>query len=240
MDTVERILYNAALAGISIYGKDYFYVNPLEDRGKSSRQPWFECACRPPNIARLLAYLPSMTYSISKDQSSIWVNLFIGSEVTAKLGRGTVRLRVRTSYPWGGDLSIEAEPGKYLEIRKRWDRGDIVRLEIPMRAETVSSHPLVAENRSKVAIRRGPLVYCTEGVDNPEVDPRRFILRVGEEPKERWPEISGEKILALVVKGHVEEQAGQEIHETLCKGSESLAFSIRLREAEPNMIPYYA
>ncbi|MEM2374166.1 MAG: glycoside hydrolase family 127 protein, partial [Thermoproteota archaeon] len=53
VDIMELTLYNAILAGISLDGKEYFYVNPLADRGKHRRQAWFECACCPPNIARL-------------------------------------------------------------------------------------------------------------------------------------------------------------------------------------------
>jgi DUF1680 family protein len=49
VDILEKILYNAALAGISFDGTKYFYVNPLADYfGKHERQPWYECACCPP------------------------------------------------------------------------------------------------------------------------------------------------------------------------------------------------
>ncbi|MEM3137346.1 MAG: glycoside hydrolase family 127 protein, partial [Thermofilaceae archaeon] len=70
-DIMELALYNGALAGISLSGDLYFYVNPPADRGKHRRQPWFECACCPPNIARLIACVPGMIYTTSKQ--SIWV-----------------------------------------------------------------------------------------------------------------------------------------------------------------------
>ncbi|MCL4542031.1 MAG: glycoside hydrolase family 127 protein, partial [Chloroflexi bacterium] len=50
-DILERLLYNGFLSGISLSGDAYFYVNPLADRGTHRRQPWFSCACCPPNIA---------------------------------------------------------------------------------------------------------------------------------------------------------------------------------------------
>ncbi len=53
-DLMELVLYNGLLSGISIDGRHYFYVNPLEDRGRHRRQQWYECACCPPNIARTL------------------------------------------------------------------------------------------------------------------------------------------------------------------------------------------
>ncbi|MEM2183178.1 MAG: glycoside hydrolase family 127 protein, partial [Candidatus Bathyarchaeia archaeon] len=57
-DIMELTLYNGILSGISLDGKKYFYVNPLADRGAHRRQDWFECACCPPNVARLIASLP--------------------------------------------------------------------------------------------------------------------------------------------------------------------------------------
>ena len=68
-DIVERALYNTLLAGISIEGDRYFYVNPLEvvpeacmdatslKHVKPVRQRWFNVACCPTNIARTLASL---------------------------------------------------------------------------------------------------------------------------------------------------------------------------------------
>ena len=57
-DLLENTLYNAVLPGLSLDGQTYFYENPLSDDGTHRRTPWFECACCPPNVARLLAQLP--------------------------------------------------------------------------------------------------------------------------------------------------------------------------------------
>src|SRR5205085_4616383 len=56
-DLVELALYNGALAGVSLDGRRFFYVNPLASRGDHHRSEWFGCACCPPNIARTLAAL---------------------------------------------------------------------------------------------------------------------------------------------------------------------------------------
>ena len=55
---METTLYNGVLPGLSLDGQSYFYQNPLADDGTHRRQPWFGCACCPPNVARLLASLP--------------------------------------------------------------------------------------------------------------------------------------------------------------------------------------
>jgi DUF1680 family protein len=114
---LERVLYNAALAGIPLDGTKYFYVNPLADYfGKHERQPWYECACCPPNIARLIAYMPSMIYAVSKSEPRIWVNLFVESEVTVNLSGCAVKISVETGYPWSGRALIRVSPERVEEF----------------------------------------------------------------------------------------------------------------------------
>lgn len=134
MDTLETILYNAALAGISIDGSKYFYVNPLADYyAKYERQPWFECACCPPNIARLITWVPSIAYSFSKNVPKIWVNLFIESEAKFNLLGNTVKIYVETKYPWDGYVSVKVYPANGDEVSiairiPKWARGAKVKL----------------------------------------------------------------------------------------------------------------
>jgi DUF1680 family protein len=54
----------------------------------------------------------------------------------------------------------------YVVLRRTWRDGDVVALELPMLARRVLAHEGVAEDRGKVALERGPLVYCAEGIDN--------------------------------------------------------------------------
>jgi uncharacterized protein len=58
-----------------------------------------------------------------------------------------------------------AKPGEYLTIKRRWSPGDTVALAFPMSAEIVASNPRVEENLGRVAVQRGPVVYCMEGLD---------------------------------------------------------------------------
>jgi len=59
------------------------------------------------------------------------------------------------------------KPGEYLPIRRRWMPGDAVALNFPMAAEIIASNPRVAEDRGRVALQRGPIVYCMEQIDQP-------------------------------------------------------------------------
>ena len=56
----------------------------------------------------------------------------------------------------------------YTRIQRVWKRGDVVELTMPMPVELVKAHPLVAADTGKVALMRGPLVYCLESVDTGE------------------------------------------------------------------------
>lgn len=54
----------------------------------------------------------------------------------------------------------------YFYLRREWKRGDHVHLKLAMPIERIQAHPNVRENVGKIALQRGPLVYCVEEVDN--------------------------------------------------------------------------
>jgi DUF1680 family protein len=91
----------------------------------------------------------------------------------APAGPTAIRLRIPG---WCDDaaVSINGEsmralitPGEFLDVRRRWEAGDTIQLELPMRARKLAAHPLVEEARNHVAVMRGPLVYCLESADLP-------------------------------------------------------------------------
>jgi len=232
-DVLERALYNGILAGVSLDGTKFFYVNPLASAGKHHRQAWFGCACCPPNIARLLASLGEYVYAAA--DNAVFVHLFVAGEGTITLPRapkpaggkagslprvstpaggytgapasGTITVTQKTNYPWDGDVAITvrtAAPAKfdlmlripgwcpkhaiqvngkpfaapvakgYARIRRTWSDGDRVELSLAMPIQRIAAHPRVAEVAGKVALQRGPLVYCLEQCDNKA--PVRSIL----------------------------------------------------------------
>ncbi len=64
----------------------------------------------------------------------------------------------------------------YLRLSRRWQAGDVVELNLPMTVRRVYAHPNLVANRGKVALMRGPLVYCLEAADHPETDVLRLAL----------------------------------------------------------------
>ncbi|MHC4751952.1 MAG: glycoside hydrolase family 127 protein [Planctomycetota bacterium] len=108
IDVLERVLYNAALSGISMKGDRFFYPNPLESIGQHARSAWFGCACCPSNVARFIPSVPGYAYAYKNND--VYVNLFIGGDVTIETINNKVKLTQRTQYPWKGIVNISVEP----------------------------------------------------------------------------------------------------------------------------------
>jgi DUF1680 family protein len=54
----------------------------------------------------------------------------------------------------------------YAVLQRVWSKGDVVTLDLPMPVRRVVADERVADDRGKIALERGPLVYCVEGVDH--------------------------------------------------------------------------
>ncbi len=70
----------------------------------------------------------------------------------------------------GEPLAAAAGDDGYVSIDRIWSPGDHVELRLPMPVRRVLAHDQLEENRGRVALMRGPLVYCFEGVDQTDVD----------------------------------------------------------------------
>jgi DUF1680 family protein len=106
-DAVETALYNGVLAGVSLDGKKFFYVNPLASLGGRHRSDWFGCACCPPNEARTLAALGN--YAYATDAHGLWVNLYIQGGVKTNIEGKELSLSVTTEYPWDGSITFKID-----------------------------------------------------------------------------------------------------------------------------------
>lgn len=208
MDVAELALYNTILAGISMTGRSFFYVNPLEvwspscmkrtsmEHVKPVRQKWFGVACCPPNIARTLASLGD--YLVFQKKEDLYVNLYLSAQVHVKTESGQVLLQMETNFPNSGEVEIRicADDGcggnLYLRIPNYVDRYTLsvdgqepkcevekgyakipivqgahrIRLAMELQPKIVRSNPRIRENIGKVAVMKGPVVYCMEEQDN--------------------------------------------------------------------------
>ena len=197
IDVLERSLYNGALAGISLGGDRFFYVNPLESKGDHHRQEWYGCACCPSQLSRFLPSIGNYIYASSDD--ALWVNLYIGNTGQIRIGETDILLTQETDYPWDGSVKLTISTSQPLEkeirlripnwcktydlsingkrinvseekgyaVIKDWKSQDVIALDMDMPVEIVAADPHAKENFGKRAIQRGPLVYCMEEIDNP-------------------------------------------------------------------------
>ncbi len=204
-DAIEQTLYNGLLSGLSLDDTHYFYQNPLVAKDSYRRQPWFGCACCPPNVARLLAQLPGYQYSVG--EQAAWAHLYIAGTAALTLPDGrAVTITQQTEYPSDGDITISVDadgpftlhlripawaenaqlavngqpvavtPGTYAALTRTWRPGDTLFLSLPMPVQRVRAHPRVADAVGRVALQRGPLVYCLEQTDSPAADIRDIRL----------------------------------------------------------------
>lgn len=107
-DALERTLYNGYLSGVSLRGDTFFYQNPLVSDGRQQRSEYFDVACCPANLARLMAELPGLIYA--QQDNRVFVNLFIGSDADLTVKGTHVRLGQRTDYPWDGRVTVVVTP----------------------------------------------------------------------------------------------------------------------------------
>ncbi len=195
-DAAERALYNTVLAGMAEDGKSFFYVNPLEVLPEAShkdsrkrhikpvRQKWFGCACCPPNLARLISSVGE--YCFTENESTLFLHQYIGAEIkTDKAdieitstypqdGRARIKITPKRDFvfalrlpKWGGEFDYNKafwvkDGYAYISISEETE----IQLNFEMKPKMIKCSNRVRANTDKIAVTKGPFVYCAEEVDN--------------------------------------------------------------------------
>jgi len=114
-DVAEVALLNNSLAGMSLQGNRFFYVNVLEadgirtfNKGTGGRAEWFGCACCPSNLARLIPQVAGYMYAHTSD--AIYLGLYGGSRTEIPLEDGNVAIRQTSDYPFDGRVVLDIKP----------------------------------------------------------------------------------------------------------------------------------
>ncbi len=138
IDVMERALYNAMLSGVSYEGSLFFQANPLSSYPNVSpyghwhsvttgphhhRTEWFDVACCPSNLARLVASVGGYFYSATPTR--VYVHLYNQNRAQVLVGGNPVQIEQQTDYPWNGDVHLTittAHPTRFeLALRiPRW------------------------------------------------------------------------------------------------------------------------
>ena len=106
-DLYEETMYNALLGSLDLSGKNFYYTNALSS--SQSRYAWHVCPCCVGNIPRTLLMVPTWTYTRGDD--GLYVNLFVGSTIQVEKVAGTdVEMIQKTDYPRSGNILMTVNP----------------------------------------------------------------------------------------------------------------------------------
>lgn len=165
--------------------------NPTDGRHKpfypiTQRLEVFDCSCCPPNVTRLIANIGEL--ACSENDNTLWLHHFMSGEFK---GEGKA-ISVETAYPENGKMKITCSGNFTLALRLPvWCKnytltggknavlqdngfiyidvtdGEVIEYALDMPVRFVQANPKVRQCCGRVAVQRGPVVYCAEGVDNP-------------------------------------------------------------------------
>ncbi len=206
----QRFFYvNPLEVDPSVSGKVSIYRHVRPERPR-----WYACACCPPNVARLLTSLGKYIWHEKEDciYSHLFIGSKLeagAADITleAKLpwegkavytvdpknaSKFTLAIRV-PAYAKNTVFTVNGKEINYQELRKdgyvyiekNWEKGDQIQVSFDMPVTRMYANTEVRANAGAVALMRGPIVYCLEGVDNGERlqelrIPREAVIEAGE------------------------------------------------------------
>ncbi len=161
------------------------------NHGSRTREPWFGCSCCPTSFSRFLPQLGSFLFSVDEERSLISLDIPAAAAVRAPLHGGEVLFSVEGNYPYDGRIAVTVASGGRFAfrfrvpgwcrrctarlngeaiapdsvIKREWRAGDRMEFDLDMPVEFLRSDPRVTENAGRIALKRGPLVYALEQLD---------------------------------------------------------------------------
>lgn len=164
----------------------------------TKRPKWYACACCPPNVARLISSFGKYAYTENEDTA--FCHMFASGEVSFEMG---LKFRCDTKYPYEPEINFAIENGGKLAVRipgyagKEYavfinnfptdapykdgyvyleaKDGDNIKIRLEDKINIIYPSAKIPDLSGAVALSRGPLIYCFEGVDN---DGRVLDLRL--------------------------------------------------------------
>ena len=105
-DNIEKQLYNNVLSGVGLNGISFNYTNNLETIEGYLRESWKGTPCCPTNLVRLINKLSEYIYATDEVNNTAYVNLYIGSKGSFKLGNTAIGVNMTSSMPWEGNATL--------------------------------------------------------------------------------------------------------------------------------------
>lgn len=143
----------------------------------------FDCSCCPPNIMRFVASISGLIYGF--DDNTVYINQYINSEGDVN----GIKISQKTDYPNNGKITVRCNSNKKqiafripcwcksFNINKKYsikngyayvdlDSEENIELELDMPVRIISANRRIHSDAGRIAVMRGPVVYCAEGIDN--------------------------------------------------------------------------
>jgi hypothetical protein len=208
MDVLERILYNGFASGHSLDVSRFYYNNLMTRTATKGRMGIACCATNTVRVLPSIGGYQYATkdgdgiwthlYMAGQAQMSV-DGVAVGLlQETSYPWDGNVKITVSVSGPsaftlhlripaWaagataavnGAGIGMGAASQGYLPITRTWQNGDVVQLTLPMAIRRVYCNPKAAAQQGRVAIARGPVVYCLESNDN-SIPVHKIVIPAG-------------------------------------------------------------
>jgi DUF1680 family protein len=140
-----------------------------------------------------------------------------------------------------GKATLGAIPGKYMAINRKWSAGDVITLKADMTPQALVANARVIDDSHRVAIQRGPIVYCLEQLDQPSgVQFESLAVDVGSDPGRQFKDVYKKDLLGGVV---VLEHNGVQFDKSAADSALYSKFateSPKSKKVAMTFIPYYA
>jgi len=230
---------------------------------KPVRPKWFGCACCPPNLARLISSLPAYAFTESDDTLYMHLHMsgdvtkqvngktaafriesgmpWSGKVTITYCGEDAVDMKLAVRIPgWSESWTAEGQDGfaskeekGYYYLDGTWTPGTCIVFDFAMVPRFYQADDRVREDIGKVAMMRGPVVYCAEEVDNGK---NLHLLRVlvEESIREEVDEIQGIQLPVLYTKA--EKKVTSALENKLYTGYKKPTYE----KTEVKLIPYFA
>ncbi|MCL2518639.1 MAG: glycoside hydrolase family 127 protein [Oscillospiraceae bacterium] len=201
------------------------------------RPDYFNCSCCPPNLVRFIASLGQYMYHVDSDK--IYVNLYNSSE----FNYNGVKITQETDYPRDGKINFKVSTNKPINILFRkpdWRKGYsfdnatlpftsddngyinitirhggdyqfILDLEMPV--VELYANPQIHYCAGRAAIKRGPIVYCAEGIDN-GTNLKSVVICKDADYQCEQSEINGNEIVKITCAAEFMRETADELYST--------------------------
>lgn len=224
-----------------------------------SRVKVFDCSCCPPNLLRFVGSIADYMYSVSGNTIYAHCYMDAQGEMETSGGRmklkqetgypydGKIRILTETeatceialhlpSWAEQWKLTINGKEAEavlrkgYLYVQREWKCGDCLELELDMGIRFWESNPRVIDTSGRIAVTRGPLVFCAEGIDNEDLLLRDVRVKPMQEGKICFRQMEGTTLPVL----ELDAEAREEEADLYVKPGKSL------RNVKLHLIPYFA